>query len=92
MSAIKYQTFSTRHTYKTSRTEKTFFGSEYVVQYDRPAYPTYADVYDAAAAFATSVGERLVAITGTPFAVVSINNSDYTGGDVTVWYREEAKP
>lgn len=85
---IRFKVFHNRNEVAVKYTWYGVFGKEHVDERYEPIYKTLHDLYAAVAAFANSVGDRLVAITGTPWGE---GVSRYTVGDVVVWYREEVK-
>lgn len=88
-SPILFQVFSMRETVKATRPELSLWFDRPTgrqVVFDSEKYPTHSHLYHAAASFATSVGERLVAITGSPMAEYC---GSYSAGEVVVWYRAE---
>lgn len=50
-----------------------------------PRPKTFNEVYSAVAAFAGSIGDRLVSITGSLFGET---HDSYTDGEIVVWYKE----
>ena len=84
---VKFRTFGLGEQHWVTETWTGFFGGKTEHRVQRPLYQNMHELYAAAAAFATEVGDRLVAITSTRWPETSMC---FRGGEVVVWYREVA--
>ncbi len=86
---IKFHVFGMDST-RTVKVEETgFLGGKHEYTKQVPAFSGTDEMYAGVAEFATSLGDRLITISGTPWGE---NNEGYLHGHVVVWYHEVLPP